>query len=307
MAASRSDRSATGASTTPAARYWWCATDRLGRLPGAMPRGCRQGVLEFEPDLVRDGDGERAVRLLGIDYHYSLRRSAATNPTGSSAVSRSPARSGSGDWPLIFQTLVGGQAVSTSNSSGGISGVPCSGGAPWVRRMPYQTATTRALAIGSAWLRNRAANRIAGSREPPAHGADLRPGPGQLGEVAGDRARCRRQRVQPVGGAPAGELGPVRPVAAQRVRRPGGLDVPGLVLGQRGVRLQLERVGHGRSTRYWRSLVGSVMIGRIGGARRDSGDHPVYRRRQLHPSSASGTANGCGSRGGTFSGCCVGL
>src|SRR5664280_226979 len=47
----------------------------------------------------------------------------------------------------------------------------------------------------------------------------------------------------------------------------------------------------GRSTRYWRSLVGSVMIGRIGGARRDSGDHPVYRRRQLHPSSASGKAN----------------
>src|SRR5450759_4745197 len=47
----------------------------------------------------------------------------------------------------------------------------------------------------------------------------------------------------------------------------------------------------GRSTRHWRSLVGSVMIGRIGGARRDSGDHPVDRRRQLHPSSGSGTSS----------------
>src|SRR5664280_1966246 len=53
----------------------------------------------------------------------------------------------------------------------------------------------------------------------------------------------------------------------------------------------------GRSTRYWRSLVGSVMIGRIGGARRDSGDHPVYRRRQLHPFSASGKSSVPADRG----------
>jgi hypothetical protein len=172
----------------------------------------------------------------------------AARPRTRPAAARCPAaraRSGSGDRPLVFQTLVGGQAARVSNSSGGISGAAWVGGAPWVRRMPSQTATARALAVASGELRSRAANRIAESREPPAHGADLRPGPGQLGEVAGDRARCRRQRVQPVGGAPAGELGPVRPVAAQRVRRPGGLDVPGLVLGQRGVRLQLERVGHG--------------------------------------------------------------
>src|SRR5450756_2325015 len=39
------------------------------------------------------------------------------------------------------------------------------------------------------------------------------------------------------------------------------------------------------------------MIGRIGGARRDSGDYPVYRRRQLHPFSASGKSSVPADRG----------
>ncbi len=61
------------------------------------------------------------------------------------------------------QVLVDGQAARTSNSSGGISGAACSGGAPWVRRTPSHTATTRALRVGSGRSRSWCANLMADS------------------------------------------------------------------------------------------------------------------------------------------------
>ena len=74
------------------------------------------------------------------------------------------------------------------------AGRPGRAGAPWVRRIPSQTATTRALLGGVGQVAE-----LVGEldrRQPPAHGADLGAGPGQLGQVAGDRRRGRRQRLQ---------------------------------------------------------------------------------------------------------------
>jgi hypothetical protein len=82
-------------------------------------------------------------------------------------------------------------------------------------------------------------------RQPAAHGADLGAMPGQRGQVAGDRGRCRRKRPVAVLGAPAGEFAPVGPVAAQRVRGPGGGDLTRLVVAQRLLRGQVDRAGGG--------------------------------------------------------------
>ena len=54
-------------------------------------------------------------------------------------------------------------------------------------------------------------------RQPPAHRADLRPGPGQVGQVPGHHGRRRRHGLDVVLGAPGGELAPVRAVAPQGV------------------------------------------------------------------------------------------
>ncbi len=78
--------------------------------------------------------------------------------------------------------------------------------------------------------------------QPPAHGADPGAVPGEVGEVAGDRRRPGRQRLQAVLGAPGGELRPVAAVAAQGVRGPGGGDVAGLRPGQRHLVEQVQRV-----------------------------------------------------------------
>lgn len=64
----------------------------------------------------------------------------------------------------MFQVLVTGQAWTTSHSSGGMRGAAWTGGAPWVRRMPSHTATTRAAWVGSASPRRRWAKRRADKR-----------------------------------------------------------------------------------------------------------------------------------------------
>jgi hypothetical protein len=115
-----------------------------------------------------------------------------------------------------------------------------SGGAPCLRRIPSHTATTRAPVVGSGQVA-----QLVGEpdrRQPPAHRADLRPGAGQLGEIPADRGRPGGQWLQTVAGAPGSELRPVAAVTAQRVRCPGRLDVAGLVVGQRQLGRQLERI-----------------------------------------------------------------
>jgi hypothetical protein len=83
-----------------------------------------------------------------------------------------------------------GPASSTSSRAGGMSGAACEGGAPWVRRMPSQTATTR-----GAGGRVRQVAQLVGEPDggqPPAHGADPGAVAGELGEVGGDGVAGRR-------------------------------------------------------------------------------------------------------------------
>lgn len=94
--------------------------DKFGSLAGLVGLGPKQGQDKPVDVVVDIVDGSRAAS--------SLRRRAATKPTSSRARSRVPARSGSGERPLVFQVLVTGQASSTSNNSGGMRGCGLLGG-----------------------------------------------------------------------------------------------------------------------------------------------------------------------------------
>jgi hypothetical protein len=91
-------------------------------------------------------------------------------------------------------------------------------GAPWVRRIPSHTATTRAAPVGSGSPRIPKAKRIADRR--PGHGPHLGAGTGEEDEVLGDGRRFARQGVEASPGAPRAPLGPVAAVALKRVGRP---------------------------------------------------------------------------------------
>jgi hypothetical protein len=62
------------------------------------------------------------------------------------------------------RVLVSGHASRTSSNSGGMSGDAWSAGAPWARRIPSHTATTRAVPVGPGSPRIRTAKRMADRR-----------------------------------------------------------------------------------------------------------------------------------------------
>ena len=169
----------------------------------------------------------------------SDRRSAPTNPTSNRALSRAPARSGSGGRPGVAQVLVSGQASRTSRSSGGMRGAACSAGAPWVRRIPSQTATTRAAPVGSGSPLIRKAKRMADRRL--AIVPTLAPAPARKTRYLEMAAASPPSGSRPSRAHHEHHSAQSLPVALERVGGPGGGHVGALVVAEGDLVDQVER------------------------------------------------------------------
>ncbi len=125
-----------------------------------------------------------------------------------------------------------GQASSTWNRSGDMSGFACSGGAPW-RRMPTPDAD-EAGGVGPVGNASNGGSEADGG-QAPRHGSDLGAVPGAEGQVVRD-GRCRGRGVPSSVTHHRAPPLPIRPIAPRRVLAAERTDLSRLVADERGPR-----------------------------------------------------------------------